>query len=386
MTMYDVAVIGGGPAGNKAASLLSREYDVVVIEEHEVPGRPMQCTGLVSDEVIRLSGVKPTVLNELYGANVFFPNGKSIEIRAKERKAVLIDRAELDEMIAHKASDEGAEHRYLTKYASHSVSDGTVRTETDNGTIESLLIAGADGHNSKVARTIPGNDATEYVKGIQVDIKHRSGDEDMLNIRIGSAAPGFFSWEIPFGGLTRVGLCVSENAGPPSGYLNTLLRTIGLSGCEVISKHSGRIPLGHRRRTYAPHLMLIGDAACHVKPISGVGLQPAFRASYALAETAKEALNEHDFSENFLSVYEKRWKKDVGTELRRGYRLRKMYTSMSDAELNCVYEAAKDERITGMLSEGSIDHPSDLLFGMMMHPVTMLRLAPLMMKAMIRSA
>ena len=65
MPMYDVAVIGGGPAGNKVASLLSRRYDVAVIEEHGVPGRPMQCTGLVSDEVIRLSGVKPTVLNEL---------------------------------------------------------------------------------------------------------------------------------------------------------------------------------------------------------------------------------------------------------------------------------------------------------------------------------
>ena len=298
---------------------------------------------------------------------------------------MLIDRAELDEMMAHKASDAGAEHRYLTKYESHSVRGGIVRTETNNGTMESKLIVGADGHNSKTARTIPDNSATEYVKGIQVDIKHRQDDQKMLSIRTGSVAPGFFSWEIPFGDITRVGLCVSQNAGPPSGYLKALLRTAGLSGCEITGRHSGRIPLGRMRRTYAPHLMLIGDAACHVKPISGGGLQPAFRASYALAETAQEALDEHNFSENFLSVYEKRWKRDTGTELRRGYRLRKMYTSMSDGELDRIYGTVKKENITDMLSRGSIDHPSDLLFGMLMHPASMLRLAPLAIKAIVRS-
>ncbi|MDR2866072.1 MAG: NAD(P)/FAD-dependent oxidoreductase [Methanomassiliicoccaceae archaeon] len=384
--MHDVVVIGGGPAGNKAASLLAGEYDVLVIEEHEAPGRPVQCTGLISDEVIMLSGVRPTILNELYGANIFFPNGRSIEIRSKERKAVLIDRYEMDTMMAAKAEDAGAKHQYSTWYGSHSITDGAVTVETDKGDIKATMIIGADGHNSRTAGTISDNRPAEYVRGVQADIRHRADDQEMINIRIGSGtAPGFFSWEIPFGELTRVGLCTSWEYGPPAEYLKRLLKKTGLDGCEVVSRYSGRIPIGGQRRTYADRLLLIGDAACQVKPISGGGLQPAFRSAYALAETVTEAFDEDDFSEKALSVYGKRCAKDTGKELSRGYRLRKMFTSMSDPELNRIYDIADRESIRSILNDGSIDHPSDLILQMMRDPVTMLRLAPLLAKATVRS-
>ena len=231
--MYDITVIGGGPVGNKAAALLAEEYDVLVLEDHAVTGRPVQCTGLVSDEAIELSGVRPTVLNELYGANIIFPNGKSISLRSKERKAVLIDRCELDTLMYEKAKDAGAEHMFLTKYLSHRISDNAVRITTDKGELSSVMAVGADGHNSAAARTINDNEPAEYVKGIQADIRHRTDDPEMVNIRIGSVAPGFFSWEIPFGDMTRVGLCVSRGAGPPSEYLNALLKRAGLDKCDV---------------------------------------------------------------------------------------------------------------------------------------------------------
>ena len=383
--MYDVIVIGGGPVGNKVASLLSEDHDVLVMEEHDIPGRPMQCTGLVSDEVIDLSGVEPEILNKLYGANIIFPNGKSISIRSKEHKAVLIDREELDTKMASKASDDGVDHAYGVHATSHKISEGLVSVNTDKGEFSASVIIGADGHNSKFAGTINDNGPAEYVRGIQVDVRHRSDDQEMINIRIGSdIAPGFFSWEIPFGEMTRVGLCTRWSAGPPSEYLKRLLKITCLDNKEIVRKYSGRIPLGGRRRTYAERLLLAGDAACQVKPISGGGLQPAFRSCYAAAETISEAFDEENFSEEFLGVYEKRWKKDVGKELKRGYRLRKMYLTMTDDELNKIYGIADKENIRDILSNGNIDHPSDLLPLILKNPSAAAHLTPMMIKALVR--
>jgi len=386
MKTHDVIVVGGGPVGNKVASLLAKEYDVLVTEEHRVPGKPIQCAGLVSEEVLELSGVKPTILNKLYGANIFSPSGRSIEVRSKECKGVLIDRSEFDALMATKAEESGATHMYSSRFLSHGIFNNKVIAETDKTTMEASIIVGADGHNSVLSKTIENNRPAEYVRGILADVKYTADDQDLVNIRMGSeTAPGFFSWEIPFGDMTRIGLCTSWDAGPPSVYLKALMKKIGLDDKAIVDKYCGRIPMGGQRRTYADHLLLAGDAACQVKPVSGGGLHPAFMSSFALAETVTEAFDENDFSEKFLSVYEKRWKRAVGKELKRGYTLRKMYTSMNDNELNRAMNAFSSESVRNMLRDTSIDRPSNLLFRMMKDPMTMMRLMPIMAKAMIRS-
>jgi flavin-dependent dehydrogenase len=90
-------------------------------------------------------------------------------------------------------------------------------------------------------------------------------------------------------------------------------------------------------------------------------------------------------SGKFLSVYEKRWKDEVGKELKNGYRLRKMYTGMSDRDLNKIFSAADNSNIKEILNGGDIDHPSDLLMPLMKDIVTAVRLTPLMLKAAVRS-
>ena len=383
--MTDVTIVGGGPAGCRAASLLSRDLDVTVLEEHAVSGRPVQCTGLISDETVRLSGVDVDILNVLYGANVHLPDGGVITARSKNRKAVLVDRSVLDAMMADAAADAGAVFRYDTKYLSHSVSGGTVRAETSSGEVVSKILVGADGHNSAVARSLGNNEPREYIRGIQVDVRNTMDDHEMMDIYMGSdTAPGFFAWVIPFGDMTRVGLC-STGSVPPANYLKNLLRRAGLQDRPVVEMHSGRIPLGGRRTTYGDATLLIGDAAGQVKPVSGGGLYPAFRSACPLADTVREAIAADNTSAAFLRRYEKRWKKILGKELRNGYFLRKLLMRMDDRALNDMSGAVKKADVGTLLDGIDIDSPSDVVKPIVKNLYAFMSFVPAVLKGIVRS-
>jgi len=381
--MTDVTIIGGGPAGCKAASLLSEDMDVTVVEEHEVSGRPVQCTGLISDDVVRLSGVKIDILASLYGANVHFPNGGVITVRSKKRKGVLIDRAVMDQRMADAAADAGAVFQYGTKYLSHSRSDGIVRTDTTKGTLVSKIIVGADGHSSSVALSLGNNGPREYVKGVQFDIRHTTDDPEMMDIFLGSDAPGFFAWLIPFDNMARVGLCSSGDI-PPYEYLKNILRRAGLQDKAVVKKYSGKIPLGGRRKTFGDGTLLIGDAAGQVKPVSGGGLYPAFMSSRPLAETVKEAMASGDTSASFLRRYETRWKKEVGKELRNGYLLRRMFKRMDDRAMDETFGAMDREEIRAILNEIDLDRPSDVMIPILKNIRIVTGCVPPVLKGILR--
>ncbi|MDR2846626.1 MAG: NAD(P)/FAD-dependent oxidoreductase [Candidatus Methanoplasma sp.] len=380
--MRDIVVVGGGPAGTKAAALLAGDHDVLILEEHDRPGTPTQCTGLISPDVVKMSGVRPDILNTLYGAHVHFPGGGCYTVRSKGPKAVIIDRDDLDTRMADLAVERGAELICGEKYIGHRISDGKAKIETNKGEHLASLIVGADGHSSSTASSVGNNDPKEYLRGIQVDVRNRSDDADMMVLRIGTdVAPGFFSWEIPFGDFTRVGLCTSWNAGPPADHLHHLLKISGLQSKDTVKKYCGKIPIGGRRTSFGDNLLLIGDAAGQVKPISGGGLHPAFKAAPLLKEAADTALRTGDLSARHLSRYEKAWKKDIGKELSRGYRVRKMFVKLSDRDLDKIFGIMDREDIRNIMDNIDLDRPSAMAPAVLRNPVVTAKLLPTLMKA-----
>lgn len=382
--MYDAVVVGGGPAGTVTAGLLAKGRKVLVLEEHALSGRPMQCAGLVTKDVIDNIGVSPDILNRINGADVIFPNGKVFEVRG-DTKALLIDRADLDNKLAEKAIDNGAEIRYNTRYSKHHTSADKVSVTTEQGTFEAKVLIGAEGHTSKIADSIGKNQPKEYVYGIGADIKKRSEAEDIMKLRVGSEfAPGFFSWEIPFGDMVRVGLCIKKDTGTtPNDHLKRLLKASEYDESNIISKYSGKIPLGGRRRTYADRTLLIGDAAGQVKPVSGGGLFPISKAAPILKDVLEGCFQRDEFSSKALSEYEKGWRSEIGKELSRGYKIRKMYTKVSDKDLNKIFDIIDSKNMRRILDGIDLDNPSSVAMPMLKDPRVGLKFLPIILRVMI---
>ena len=383
--MHDVVVVGGGPAGSKTAAALAKGHDVLVLEEHSDIGEPVQCAGLITEKSIELAGVRPEILNRFTGANVIFPNGKIVTVQSSEVKAVMIDRTDFDRKIAESAMDAGATYMTSTRFEDHSVKDGIVSLNTTAGEMQSRLIIGADGHSSKVASSIPNNGPKEYIRGIEYDVRHRMDSQDTINIRIGTdIAPGLFSWEAPFGEYTRVGLCATWSEGLPIDFMKVLLKRSGLEDCEVVRKYCGKVPLGRRRRMYGENMMLIGDAASHVKPVSAGGIYPALMSIDPLVATAEEAFSSDDFSEKVLSRYEKRWYPEVGKELDRAYRLRRIYKKFNNDDMDSIYPYMAKESVNTALNTVDIDRPSVSAFIAFRNIPVMMKLATTVLKAKVR--
>ena len=366
--MHDILIVGAGPAGSLAARTMAEKgYEVMVLEEHRSPGKPQHCTGLVSEETIRMSRVKPDILSTLYGAEVVFPNGQSITVRADKPKAYLVDRIDLEIKMAEAAQNAGADYCYSEKYKSHSVGDA-VLVETNVKSHRGKVLIGADGASSAIAMSLGENRPKEYLRGIQADVNFRMDDHDTFKMFIGnSIAPGFFAWMIPCESFTRFGLCASWSAGPPSEFLSDMLIRMGMQD-RVMRIFSGKIPLGIRPMLVGDRIMLTGDAAGFVKPMSGGGLYPTFRANKPLTDTILSGLDADLLYSRDLSAYERLCNEDFGRELERSYALRKRYKKFTDADFNRVYDYLIKNDIVSDLNNIDIDHPTETLSKVLRKP------------------
>lgn len=359
----DLIVVGGGPIGSRVAAGTARNCHTVILEEHELPGRPVQCAGLVTPRVVRMAGARRAVLNELRGARICFPGGEVLEIESGQTKAVVVDREVFDTICHDAALEKGAEFLHSHKFKSlERGGDGlklVVEAPGGNKILHTRLAVGADGWRSNVAKAAGMKGCREIVRGIQVDLESRSGDQEMVEVYLGKdIAPGFFAWSIPCGDFTRIGLCVSGDGERPSTYLPRLLERIGLEDSKKLRTMAGAIPLGTVSRSYSERIMLAGDAAAQAKPLSGGGLYTGMVSADCAASSAVEALDEDDLSSKSLSRYERRWKEELGKELDRGYRLRKVFLRMNDKKLDEVGRILMRPDVQMLLSSGDIDHPS----------------------------
>jgi digeranylgeranylglycerophospholipid reductase len=95
---------------------------------------------------------------------------------------------------------------------------------------------------------------------------------------------------------------------------------------------AGNVPVALPPRIVTDGLMLVGDAARQVDPLTGGGIINAMTAGRLAANVAVAAIAAGDTSAGFLSRYEEEWQATVGHKMQRNYRLREKFPPQQRAD------------------------------------------------------
>ncbi len=311
--MYDVIVVGLGPAGSTAAYHLARRgLKVLAIDKESFP-RYKSCGGCIS---VKIQGLLDFDLSHLveqtvYGATFTYRCTRAMDIMSDRPVGYNISRDRFDHFLVKRAGNQGVEILEGRRVDDISADDHCVSVRCADGeTFCARFLVGADGASGPCSRLF-GMDKRMSAVSITAEVPYDrvrfQWPEGRLFIDFG-AVPFGYGWIFPKKDVLSVG--VAGETRKVGGRIKDCFDAF-VKGHEVLKDFDVRERVGWTVPTFYEgsgpaargRILLAGDAGHLVDPFLGEGIYYALLTGRGAADAITEAL---DSGKEDLGAYQ-RW-------------------------------------------------------------------------------
>ena len=153
-------------------------------------------------------------------------------------------------------------------------------------------------------------------------------------------APGGYLWIFPKGNrFANIGIGVSGKYSKNKSakkYLDEFMAR-EYPDAGIHTTMCGGVPCAKpMKKPIDNGLMLVGDAAHQINPMTGGGIVSGMKAGWIAGQVAADAIQKGDYSEKVLQVYPEKMWKDFGKNYERFYNIKQAVENLSDDDLNSI--------------------------------------------------
>lgn len=374
--MYDVAIVGAGPAGSTAARYLAKlGLSVCLIDKCKFP-RDKPCGGGFSPQLLEEFGYLKSRDNSFpksISRTGVLHSGNGLVTLKGHAEMIMTLREQFDNTLFHDALVQGA--GYLTPVRVKSVQIGDEKAAvqlSDGEVVDARAIIGADGVSSTVARDTGLNirwppRALTACKVMEVPAKESQisdyyGEDKEYHFFANFGQRPGYGWIFPKTQTVNVGLGFVTNTGgnlvARFALFVRMLKKKGLLVPSADPSHArgalvptaGSIPC-----TIADRCLLVGDSAGMVSPLTGGGIAYAMRAGKFAAIALASALEQDDLRAESFVTYERAWRHSFGRDMKRQLVAQKLFTSsLADILFEIGHRDTKlQDMVASLMSSGS---------------------------------
>jgi digeranylgeranylglycerophospholipid reductase len=376
---YDVIVVGAGPAGSMAARFAAEQgVSVLMLEKDRDVGYPVRCAEAVSKAGVEefIEPDESWIKARINKLSFIAPNGTEAILEI-DQKAYVLERRIFDYELAKSAAKSGAEivtRAYVNGliFENNKVAGIKYEFRGEQKELRSKIVIAADGVESRVGRWAGIKTYTDFRDMeccSQITVSNIQVDPSILYLYFGKdVAPGGYFWVFPKGpDIANIGLGVSGLTGKSKSALAYLNDFMGKNypNASILTSIAGGVPCARTLdKISAPGIMLAGDAARQVNPLSGGGIASGMIGGSIAGRIAAESIKQK--KPDHILTYDKAWHKRLGRRHVIFDNIKAGVFNFSDDRFNKIAESfnkiPSDKRTLGKLfTTALVNHPALLL-------------------------
>ncbi len=354
---YDIAVVGGGPAGLSAAySAAKNGASVIVLERDEGIAHNIRTSGVSWIEEMKRFGIMEEYYNPIRNY-IFFSPSNMITIEDSDPKCCVLDVRSTYQHLAFEAASAGAKIMVKANVTNglivnDRISGVKVNTPKGEVSIKADLVIDASGFGTAVGRKmgfVP--EWKRYGVGAEYECYGEKIEGDAIVLMVGSIySPAGYAWIFPLGeNRVRIGVGIGrpESGEEPLRLLNTMLEKRpkpldGMGKIEPVELHYGFIPNeGVRTPAVRDSFILVGDSAGQANPLLLEGIRYAIEFGRLAGEIGAKAL-QYGATKESLQRYDEIWRSQVQNKIATALKVQSRWLNLTDDEWDKEIELMRD--------------------------------------------